>query len=70
MMVVTKTVLGAVNFGKNDEDKFFIATVQNIYNLIGRDENKMGSTFGLNIALFDKKNSFDFRGTKKWKIIY
>ena len=22
MMVVTKTVLGAVNFGKNDEDKF------------------------------------------------
>ena len=47
-----------------------IATVQNIYNLIGRDENKMGSTFGLNIALFDKKNSFDFRGTKKWKIIY
>ena len=47
-----------------------IATVQNIYSLIGRDENKMGSTFGLNIALFDKKNPFDFRGTKKWKIIY
>ena len=49
MMVVTKIILGAVILVKMTRINSVIATVQNICNLVGRDEYNMGSTLGLNI---------------------
>ena len=48
-MVVTKIILGAVILVKMTRINSVIATVQNICNLVGRDEYNMGSTLGLNI---------------------